>query len=203
MRKPEALRAATCRLNKDTAGRQQWKTKTWATLQPARQSFGTLAQANAMEVIETPQQTQPATAPDVTEQYSSSPLEFQLVTGDRFNPAPKRPLSPLSPHVTTSNRYALLQEDDLDLSLEDFALPRVVVEDPEFPRATTLAKKSRPNKSKHAHFERATKLIREKDVESNILADQMGLINDVAMSSVRGRFEKAASRTRDTPTMGA
>ncbi|RHY19028.1 hypothetical protein DYB32_010299, partial [Aphanomyces invadans] len=106
----------------------------------------------------------------VTMQYSSSPLEFQLVTGDRFNPAPKRPLSPLSPHVTTSNCYALLQEDDLDLSLEDFALPRVVVEDPEFPRATTLAKKSRPNKSKHAHFERATKLIREKDVESNILA---------------------------------
>ncbi|RHY13734.1 hypothetical protein DYB32_010905 [Aphanomyces invadans] len=112
----------------------------------------------------------PATVLDVAEQYSSSPLEFQLVTGDRFNPAPKRPLSPLSPHVTTSNRYALLQEDDLDLSLEDFALPRVVVEDPEFPRATTLAKKSRLNKSKHAHIERATKLIREKDVESDILA---------------------------------
>ncbi|ETW03877.1 hypothetical protein H310_05221 [Aphanomyces invadans] len=104
-------------------------------------------EVNAMEGMDTPHQIQLDTAPEVEEQYTS-PLEFQPVTGDRFNPAPKRPLSPLSPQVTTSNRNALLQEDDLELSFEGYALPR----------------------SKIAHFERATKLIREKDVESNILA---------------------------------
>ncbi|ETV91790.1 hypothetical protein H310_13635 [Aphanomyces invadans] len=90
----------------------------------------------AMKVMNTPHHIQPAIAPEVEEQYSSSPLEFQLVTGT----------------VTTSNRYALLQEDDLELPWK------------------AMRCLGRPNKSKHAHFERTAKLIREKVAESNILA---------------------------------
>ncbi|ETV63520.1 hypothetical protein H257_19556, partial [Aphanomyces astaci] len=73
-------------------------------------------------------QTQPAFAPEHDEQVPSAPLEYQLVTGDRFKPASKRPLSPReSQSFATSNRYALLQEDDVELSLEDFVIPRVVL----------------------------------------------------------------------------
>ncbi|RHY99808.1 hypothetical protein DYB35_009718 [Aphanomyces astaci] len=116
-------------------------------------------------------QTQPAFAPEHDEQVPSAPLEYQLVTGDRFKPASKRPLSPReSQSFATSNRYALLQEDDVELSLEDFAIPRVVLEDTEHPRTLVPTKKKvRPNKSKHAHFERAAKIIKDKVVEKDIV----------------------------------
>ena len=114
---------------------------------------------------------QPVPAPQLEEHTTSTPLEFQLVTGDRFNPAPKRPLSPReSQGFATPNRYALLQQDDVDLSLDDFPLPRLVLEDSEFPRVLIPKKKVKPNKSKHAHFERAVKLVREKVVETDMPA---------------------------------
>ncbi|KAF0687817.1 Aste57867_20485 [Aphanomyces stellatus] len=64
----------------------------------------------------------PVQAPN-DELLQQSPLELQLVTGNRSAPATKRALSP-SPRagtpLFTSNRFSLLQEDDVELSLDDY-----------------------------------------------------------------------------------
>ena len=91
-------------------------------------------------------------------------LELVSVTGSRSAPGPKRPLSlsPRSPApLSTSNRFTILQEDDLELSVDDVVVPRLVLEDSDHPRVKTKAKKQKPNKSKHAHLERALKTIKQ------------------------------------------
>ncbi|ETV92595.1 hypothetical protein H310_13052 [Aphanomyces invadans] len=112
----------------------------------------------------------PSDTPDdapLEEHLMTSQRSFQLVTGNRFGPAAKRPLSlsPRSAPLSTNNRYAILEEEDVELSMDDFVLPRIVLTDANFRRPTKVqGKKQRTNKSKHAHLERAQWAIRDKKV---------------------------------------
>ncbi|KAF0706500.1 hypothetical protein As57867_006727, partial [Aphanomyces stellatus] len=101
----------------------------------------------------------PVQAP-IDELLQQSPLELQLVTGNRSSPATKRALSP-SPRagtpLFTSNRFSLLQEDDVELSLDDYIVPRLVLEDASHPRVQVPRKKKPRNEAKKAHRDRAKK----------------------------------------------
>ncbi|KAF0720626.1 Aste57867_183 [Aphanomyces stellatus] len=94
----------------------------------------------------------PAQAPN-GEHLQQPALELVLVTGNRSAPATKRALS-LSPRgatpLFTSNRYILLQEDDVELSIEDHNVPRLVLEDPEHSRVIIQTKKKQRNEAKKA-----------------------------------------------------
>ncbi|KAF0692756.1 hypothetical protein As57867_016128, partial [Aphanomyces stellatus] len=98
----------------------------------------------------------PVQAPN-DELLQQSPLELQSVTGNRSAPATKRALSP-SPRagtpLFTSNRFSLLQEDDVELSLDDYIVPRLVLEDASHPRM--------------AHRDRAKKFMTDKTAEKSI-----------------------------------
>ncbi|KAF0686027.1 Aste57867_22153 [Aphanomyces stellatus] len=102
-------------------------------------------------------------------------LELQLVTGNRSAPAAKHALS-LSPRgampLFTSNSYILLQEDDVELSIEDHVVPRLVLEDPEHPRVIVQTKKKQRNEAKKAHLDRAKKFIADKTAEQSIVERQ-------------------------------
>ena len=123
----------------------------------------------------------PAPAPP-TEQSKDS-LDLQLVTGYRSGLAPKRtlPSSPRLDPLPTSNRYHILEEDDVELSFDDFAVPRIVLVDSSAPRpkkAKGKAKKQRLNKSAAAHLDLAKKIIRDKKVEGSITECQRILRDD-------------------------
>ncbi|KAF0702883.1 Aste57867_7731 [Aphanomyces stellatus] len=97
----------------------------------------------------------PVQAPN-DELLQQSPLELQLVTGNRSAPATKRALSP-SPRagtpLFTSNRFPLLQEDDVELSLDDYI---------------SHEKKKPRNEAKKAHRDRAKKFMTDKTAEKSI-----------------------------------
>ncbi|CAK4630674.1 unnamed protein product [Aphanomyces euteiches] len=123
----------------------------------------------------------PAPAPPNEQPMNS--LDLQLVTGYRSGPAPKRtlPSSPRLNPLPTSNRFHILEEDDVELSFEDFAVPRIVLEDSSAPRPKKTkgkAKKQRLNKSAAAHLELAKKIIRDKKVEGSITECQRILRDD-------------------------
>ncbi|KAG9415490.1 hypothetical protein AC1031_008935 [Aphanomyces cochlioides] len=129
----------------------------------------------------------PALAPP-SEQPKNS-LDLQLVTGYRSGPAPKRtlPSSPRLDPLPTSNRFHILEEDDVELSFEDFAVPRIVLEDSSAPRPKKTkgkAKKQRLNKSAAAHLELAKKIIRDKKVEGSITECQRILRDDPQLTLV-------------------
>ncbi|CAK4723799.1 unnamed protein product, partial [Aphanomyces euteiches] len=123
----------------------------------------------------------PAPAPPNEQPMNS--LDLQLVTGYRSGPAPKRtlPSSPRLNPLPTSNRFHILEEDDVELSFEDFAVPRIVLENSSAPRPKKTkgkAKKQRLNKSAAAHLELAKKIIRDKKVEGSITECQRILRDD-------------------------
>ncbi|KAH9079094.1 hypothetical protein Ae201684P_007540 [Aphanomyces euteiches] len=123
----------------------------------------------------------PAPAPPNEQPMNS--LDLQLVTGYRSGPAPKRtlPSSPRLDPLPTSNRFHILEEEDVELSFEDFAVPRIVLEDSSAPRPKKTkgkAKKQRLNKSAAAHLELAKKIIRDKKVEGSITECQRILRDD-------------------------
>ncbi|KAH9094961.1 hypothetical protein Ae201684P_001560 [Aphanomyces euteiches] len=123
----------------------------------------------------------PAPAPPNEQPMNS--LDLQLVTGYRSGPAPKRtlPSSPRLDPLPTSNRFHILEEDDVELSFEDFAVPRIVLEDSSAPRPKKTkgkAKKQRLNKSAAAHLELAKKITRDKKVEGSITECQRILRDD-------------------------
>ncbi|KAH9094508.1 hypothetical protein Ae201684P_020516, partial [Aphanomyces euteiches] len=83
--------------------------------------------------------------------------------------------------LPTSNRFHILEEEDVELSFEDFAVPRIVLEDSSAPRPKKTkgkAKKQRLNKSAAAHLELAKKIIRDKKVEGSITECQRILRDD-------------------------
>ncbi|ETV89942.1 hypothetical protein H310_15216 [Aphanomyces invadans] len=122
-----------------------------------------------------------SSSPNLSDTPDDAPLEehpmtsqrdLQLVTGNQFGPAAKLPssLSPRSAPLLTNNRYAILEEEDVELSMDDFVLPRIVLTDANFPRPTKVqGKKQRANKSKHAHLERAQRAIRDEKVVRSIV----------------------------------
>ncbi|KAF0688025.1 hypothetical protein As57867_020241, partial [Aphanomyces stellatus] len=116
----------------------------------------------------------PAQAPNC-EHLQQPALELQLVTGNRSAPATMRALS-LSPRgatpLFTSKRYILLQEDDMELSIEDHIVPRLVLEDPEHPHVIVQTKKKQRNEAKKAHLDRAKKFIADKTAEQSIVECQ-------------------------------
>ncbi|KAF0683310.1 Aste57867_24636 [Aphanomyces stellatus] len=114
-----------------------------------------------------------AQAPDGEHLQQPAP-ELQLVTGNRSATATKRALS-LSPRATplfTSNRYILLREDDVELSIEDHIVPRLVLEDPEHLGVIVQTKKKQRNKAKKAHLDRVIKFIADKTAEQSIVECQ-------------------------------
>ncbi|KAG9408480.1 hypothetical protein AC1031_021720 [Aphanomyces cochlioides] len=138
-------------------------------------------QDKQQEDVEMSTNESPALAPP-SEQPKNS-LDLQLVTGYRSGPAPKRtlPSSPRLDPLPTSNRFHILEEDDVELSFEDFAVPRIVLEDSSAPRPKKTkgkAKKQRLNKSAAAHLELAKKIIRDKKVEGSITECQRILRDD-------------------------
>ncbi|KAG9405404.1 hypothetical protein AC1031_003290 [Aphanomyces cochlioides] len=138
-------------------------------------------QDKQQEDVEMSTNESPALAPP-SEQPKNS-LDLQLVTGYRSGPAPKRtlPSSPRWDPLPTSNRFHILEEDDVELSFEDFAVPRIVLEDSSAPRPKKTkgkAKKQRLNKSGAAHLELAKKIIRDKKVEGSITECQRILRDD-------------------------
>ncbi|KAG9398483.1 hypothetical protein AC1031_014536, partial [Aphanomyces cochlioides] len=103
-------------------------------------------QDKQQEDVEMSTNESPALAPP-SEQPKNS-LDLQLVTGYRSGPAPKRtlPSSPRLDPLPTSNRFHILEEDDVELSFEDFAVPRIVLEDSSAPRPKKTKGKARlPN----------------------------------------------------------
>ncbi|KAF0687815.1 hypothetical protein As57867_020420, partial [Aphanomyces stellatus] len=112
----------------------------------------------------------PVQAPN-DELLQQSPLELQLVTGNRSGPATKRALSP-SPRagtpLFTSKRFSLLQEDDVELSLDDYIVPRLVLEDASHPRVQVPRKEKPRNEAKKAHRGRAKKFMTDKTAEKSI-----------------------------------
>jgi hypothetical protein len=129
---------------------------------------------------EVSQPLEPDSAPQL-EQPSDIPMDLTLVTGTRSGPAAKRPLSlsPRSPApISTSNRFTILQEDDLELSVEENVVPRLVLEDTLHPRVKTKAKKQKPNKSKHAHLERARKTMKDNPKGFNLAMCKQTLLSE-------------------------
>ncbi|KAH9070942.1 hypothetical protein Ae201684P_017266 [Aphanomyces euteiches] len=138
-------------------------------------------QDKQQEDVEMSTNEPPAPAPPNEQPMNS--LDLQLVTGYRSGPAPKRtlPSSPRLDPLPTSNRFHILEEDDVELSFEDFAVPRIVLEDSSAPRPKKTkgkAKKQRLNKSAAAHLELAKKIIRDKKVEGSITECQRILRDD-------------------------
>ncbi|KAH9070903.1 hypothetical protein Ae201684P_003001 [Aphanomyces euteiches] len=123
-------------------------------------------QDKQQEDVEMSTNEPPAPAPPNEQPMDS--LDLQLVTGYRSGPAPKRtlPSSPRLDPLPTSNRFHILEEDDVELSA-----PR--------PKKTKgKAKKQRLNKSAAAHLELAKKIIRDKKVEGSITECQRILRDD-------------------------